>query len=173
LAASRFPKQSDAQGKYIAELNVEGEALLETLGRCLTAGSTLFVNDYGFERGETLPVQYANGTLRAYYRHRVLDDSLLWPGLLDITHHVDFAAMAEAARRGGLTLASFQTQSEFLQKHGILDRLACDIKHGVEQNAEHNNAQGEMAYRSAAQAVRTLIAPEAMGGIFKVMEFRR
>ncbi|MDR2017191.1 MAG: SAM-dependent methyltransferase, partial [Burkholderiales bacterium] len=100
LAASRFP----AQGDYVAELNIAGEALLETLGRCLAPGSTLFVNDYGFEREGALPAQYASGTLRAYYRHRLLDDPLLWPGLLDITAHVDFVAMAEAAQRGGLAL---------------------------------------------------------------------
>ncbi|MDR2172790.1 MAG: SAM-dependent methyltransferase [Burkholderiales bacterium] len=157
LANLRFP----AQGDYVAELNVAGEALLETLGKCLTPGSTLFVNDYGFERHGTLLAQYADGTLRAYYRHHVLDDPLLWPGLLDITHHVDFVAMTEAAQRGGLVLVSFQAQGEFLQKHGILDNLT------------HSGAPDEAAYLSAAQAVRTLIAPEAMGGIFKVAEFQR
>ena len=161
LAAARFPEHGD----YMAEINVAGEALIETLGKSLTTGSTLFANDYGFERGEVLPAHYARGTLRAYYRHRVLDDPLLWPGLLDITYHVDFVAMAEAAQRGGLTLASFQTQGEFLQQHGILDALA----HG----AEYNNATDEAAYLSAAKAVRALIDPDAMGGIFKVAEFRR
>ena len=157
LASSRFL----AQGDVVAELNVAGEALLKTLGTCLTAGSTLFVNDYGFERHGTLPAQYAQGTLRAYYRHHVLDDPLLWPGLLDITYHVDFVAMAEAAQRGGLALTSFQTQQAFLQKHGILDGLT---RIGTPEEA---------AYLSAAQAVRTLIDPAAMGGIFKVAEFRR
>jgi SAM-dependent MidA family methyltransferase len=157
LAAARFP----AQGDYVAELNTAGEALLETLGRCLTPGSTLFVNDYGFERDGVLPPQYANGTLRAYYRHRLLNDPLLWPGLLDITAHVDFVAMAEAAQRGGLVLTSFQTQGAFLQKHGILEELT------------QCGAPEEAAYLTAAQAVRTLIDPEAMGGIFKVAEFRR
>ncbi|MCL2309240.1 MAG: SAM-dependent methyltransferase [Proteobacteria bacterium] len=157
LASLRFP----ARGDYVAELNISGEALFETLGKCLTPGSTLFVNDYGFERSETLPTQYTGGTLRAYYRHHVLADPLLWPGLLDITYHVDFVAMAEAAQRGGLALMSFQTQREFLQEHGILDGLA---RSGAPEGA---------AYLSAAQAVRTLIDPEAMGGIFKVAEFRR
>ncbi|MDR0247308.1 MAG: SAM-dependent methyltransferase, partial [Burkholderiales bacterium] len=157
LASSRFP----AQGDYVAELNIAGEALLETLGQRLTRGSTLFVNDYGFEREGALPAQYAQGTLRAYYRHRLLNDPLLWPGLLDITYHVDFVAIAEAAQRGGLALVSFQTQGEFLQKHGILNNL---VRSGRPEEA---------AYLSSAQAVRTLIDPEAMGGIFKVAEFRR
>jgi SAM-dependent MidA family methyltransferase len=91
----------------------------------------------------------------------LLDDPLLWPGLLDITAHVDFVAMAEAAQRGGLALLSFQTQQEFLQRHGILDELA------------RNGAPEETAYLTAAQAVRTLIDSEVMGGIFKVAEFRR
>ncbi|MDR2243840.1 MAG: SAM-dependent methyltransferase [Burkholderiales bacterium] len=156
LAASRFP----VRGDYVAELNIAGEALLETLGQRLTSGSTLFIIDYGFERAETLPAQYAGGTLRAYYRHHVLNDPLLWPGLLDITCHVDFVAMAEAAQRGGLALTSFQTQGEFLQKQGILDHLT------------RIGAPEEAAYLSAAQAVRTLINPEAMGGVFKVVVFR-
>ncbi len=157
LALARFPPQGD----YIAEFNVAGEALLETLGRSLAPGSALFVSDYGFERHGSLPAQYAGGTLRAYYRHRLLDDPLLWPGLLDITAHVDFVAMAEAARRGGLTLNGFQTQGEFLRERGILDRLA------------HGGISGEATHLSAAQAVRTLLDAEAMGEVFKVAEFRR
>ncbi len=37
-----------------------------------------------------------------HYRHRAHDDPFAWPGLTDITAHVDFTAMAEAGERAGL-----------------------------------------------------------------------
>ena len=42
------------------------------------------------------------GTLRCHYRHRVHDDPFWFPGLSDITSHVDFTAVAEAGFEAGL-----------------------------------------------------------------------
>ena len=59
-----------------------------------------------------------------HYRHRAHDDPFAWPGLTDITAHVDFTAMAEAGERAGLEVAGFTAQAPFLLGCGILDALA-------------------------------------------------
>ena len=64
-------------------------------------GAMLFV-DYGYPRGEYYLPERSDGTLRAYYRHRMHDDPLLWPGLQDLTASVDFTALAEAGVAAGL-----------------------------------------------------------------------
>ncbi|HEU0307187.1 MAG TPA: SAM-dependent methyltransferase, partial [Lysobacter sp.] len=51
-------------------------------------GAMLFV-DYGHPRGEFYQPDRRDGTLRAYYRHRMHAEPLLWPGLQDLTASVD------------------------------------------------------------------------------------
>ena len=58
-----------------------------------------------------------------HYRHRVHADPFLWPGLADLTAHVDFTAIAEAGERAGLRVAGFASQASFLIGCGILDLL--------------------------------------------------
>ncbi|MDR1528823.1 MAG: SAM-dependent methyltransferase [Burkholderiales bacterium] len=150
-AQKRFPPDGD----YTAEINLDAEALIETLARALVAAKghhTLWVVDYGFERGAHLPEHYADGTLRAYYRHHLLDDIFYLPGLIDITAHIDFVSILEAAQRGELVLANFQTQREWLLSHGLLDELQ------------------RCGAPNTPEAVQTLIAPDAMGNIFKTLE---
>ena len=61
------------------------------------SGALLFV-DYGFPRREYYHPQRSEGTLMCHYRHRAHADPFLWPGLADITAHVDFSAMARSRR---------------------------------------------------------------------------
>ena len=58
-----------------------------------------------------------------HYRHRAHADPFLWPGLSDLTAHVDFTAMALAGERAGLQVAGYASQAAFLLGCGILDRL--------------------------------------------------
>ncbi|MEP6678848.1 MAG: SAM-dependent methyltransferase, partial [Betaproteobacteria bacterium] len=90
LAGARF-----AAGDYASELNPAAEALVEDLARRLGAGAMLIV-DYGFPHAEYYHPQRDGGTLMAHYRHRAHGDPLRWPGLTDLTAHVDFTAIAEA-----------------------------------------------------------------------------
>ena len=59
-----------------------------------------------------------------HYRHRAHDDPFYYPGLCDVTAHVDFTAMAAAGTRAGLQVAGFCPQAPFLLGCGILDALA-------------------------------------------------
>ena len=87
------PRASPAGVDYLSEINPAAEALVETIGRRL-AGGALLVVDYGFPAAEYYHPQRDQGTLMGHYRHRAHADPFLWPGLSDLTAHVDFSAIA-------------------------------------------------------------------------------
>lgn len=152
LAAARFPRDGDCS----SELNPAAEALVEDIGRRFVRGAALFV-DYGFPAAEYYHPQRNEGTLMCHYRHRAHGDPFAWPGLTDITAHVDFTAMAKAGERAGLAVAGFAAQAPFLMGCGILDALAA------------TGAPESMAYIRAAAAVQTLLSPSEMGELVKVL----
>jgi SAM-dependent MidA family methyltransferase len=156
LARARFPEHGD----YQSELNPAAEALVATIARRIASGALLIV-DYGFPRHELYHPQRRDGTLVGHYRHRVHADPFLWPGLSDLTAHVDFTAIAEAGERAGLHVAQFATQASFLLGGGILDRL------------REVGAPETVAYLRAAAAVQKLVSPAEMGELFKVLLLAR
>ena len=155
-AEARFPPDID----YASEVNPAAEALVRELARRLARGA-LLVLDYGYARHEYYHPQRDEGTLVGHYRHRVHGDPLLWPGLSDLTAHVDFTAIAEAGEAEGLHVAGYASQAAFLLGCGILDRLA---RTGVPQTAR---------YLRAAAAVQQLTSPAEMGELFKVLALAR
>src|SRR2546430_11544361 len=44
--------------------------------------------------------------------HRALADPFCYPGLIDMTAHVDFSAMARAGIAAGMSVAGFATQAD-------------------------------------------------------------
>ncbi|HMA31922.1 MAG TPA: SAM-dependent methyltransferase [Casimicrobiaceae bacterium] len=156
LARARFP----AEGDYVSEINPAAEALVATLARRLRSGAMMVV-DYGFPRAEYYHPQRSEGTLIGHYRHHSHADPFLWPGLSDLTAHVDFTAVAEAAEGAGLRVAGFATQASFLLGCGILDLLAA------------TGAPESVAYLRETAAVQKLISPAEMGEMFKVLLLSR
>jgi len=152
FAAARFPEA----GEYLSEINPAAEALVETIGTRIVAGAALFI-DYGFPAAEYYHPQRSEGTLMCHYRHRAHGDPFAWPGLTDITAHVDFTAIAAAGERGGFEAAGFTAQAPFLLGCGILDALAAI------------GAPETLAYIRAAASVQKLLAPSEMGELFKVL----
>ena len=152
LAAQRFP----ATGDYVSEINPAAEALVENVGRRMDAGALLII-DYGFPQGEFYHAQRSEGTLMGHYRHRAHADPFLWPGLSDLTAHVDFTAISLAGERAGLHVAGYAPQAAFLLSCGILERLA------------ETGDPASAAYLREAAAVNNLTSPAEMGELFKVL----
>src|SRR5436305_2361738 len=88
---------------YQSEIGLAARAWMRTLGERLAEGA-IFVIDYGFPRHEYYHPQRATGTLMCHYRHQAHGDPFLHPGEQDVTAHVDFSALADAARAARLTL---------------------------------------------------------------------
>jgi SAM-dependent MidA family methyltransferase len=156
IARERFPPEGD----YVSEVNPAAEALVATLGRRLASGALLIV-DYGFPAREYYHPQRSEGTLVGHYRHRVHADPFLWPGLSDLTAHVDFTAIAEAGARAGLQVKAFATQASFLLGCGILDLL------------RDAGPPDSLDYLRAVSEVQKLLAPSEMGELFKVLLLAR
>ncbi|MGM0412197.1 MAG: class I SAM-dependent methyltransferase [Pseudomonadota bacterium] len=141
---------------YESEVGLAAADWVATLGERLESGRAILV-DYGFPRHEFYHPQRATGTLMGHYRHHAHADPYLYPGLSDLTAHVDFTAAAEAAHGAGLQVAGFATQAHYLMSLGLAEA------------AEQVNPVDQRAQLEAARAMRTLTMPEEMGELFKVL----
>ena len=127
----------------------------------LDKGALLFA-DYGYPRREYYLPERDEGTLRAYYRHRVHNDPYLWPGLQDLTASVDFTALAEAGTHAGFDLAGYTTQANFLLGNGLQARLD-----------EAQARADEATLLRLRNEAKRLTLPSEMGERFQVMGFAR
>lgn len=146
---------------YVSEVNLAAEDWVRSIAAVLEVGLVLLV-DYGFPRHEYYHAQRSSGTLMCHYRHHAHDDPLILPGLQDITSHVDFTAVAEAAHAAGLSVSGYTTQAYFLFGAGLA--LLTEAAH-----AELDTA-GQLAL---ANQVRRLTLPHEMGELFKVIGLSR
>jgi SAM-dependent MidA family methyltransferase len=140
---------------YNSEINLAAQAWMTSIAAIVQQGVVLLV-DYGFPAHEFYHAQRSMGTLMCHYRHRAHGDPFLYVGLQDITAHVDFTAMAEAADKAGLEVAGFTTQAHFL------------LGLGIEQFV--GEAEDTM---KLAQQLKQLVLPSEMGELFKVIAFSR
>lgn len=143
---------------YRSEIQFVARAFIKSLGGTLARGAALFI-DYGFPRHEYYHLERARGTLMCHYRHRAHDDPFFLPGLEDITTHLDFSAIAQAGREGGLDLLGYISQAQFLVNCGITGILA------------ETPASDAAAYAPLASQAQKLLSPAEMGELIKVIAF--
>lgn len=158
-AAEEIGQQCTLPPGYESELSLAVRAWTAEWGRRLGCGALLLI-DYGFPRREFYHPQRARGTLMCHYRHRAHPDPFFWPGLQDLTVHVDFTAVIAAGHAAGLELLGYANQGQFLINCGILNDLAA-------------LPQGTQDYFRAAGAVGKLLMPHEMGELFKVIAIGR
>jgi SAM-dependent MidA family methyltransferase len=149
---------------YTTEIPEAGPAWIATLAQRLSQGALLLI-DYGFPRHEFYHHERTGGTLMCHYRHRAHPDPYYWPGLQDITSHVDFTSIAEAGFDAGLNVTGYCSQASWLLDAGLLDLLA------AHQPTDFTQADG--AWVRTQQAVQTLLSPAEMGEFFKVILLTR
>jgi SAM-dependent MidA family methyltransferase len=145
---------------YESEINLALPAWINSLADILAQGLILLV-DYGFPQREYYHSQRSQGTLICHYQHQVHDNPLILIGLQDITAHVNFTAVAEAAVATDLQVTGYTTQGDFLLACGILERLAA------------YDPNDSVTYLRIAQQVKTLLLPSEMGELFKVIALTR
>jgi len=145
---------------YVTETHEAALAFTKTVCTMLTCGAAFFI-DYGFPRREFYHAQRATGTLMCHYRHRAHADPFLYPGLQDMTAHVEFTGIAEAGVEAGADLLGFTSQARFLMNAGITDVLSALDPADVKR------------FLPAANAVQKLLSEAEMGELFKVIAFSR
>lgn len=145
---------------FVSEINLAAADWTAAWAGILGKGALLLI-DYGFPRHEYYHPQRDTGTLMCHYRHHAHGDPFFLPGLQDITAHVDFTAIVEAAIEGGfdagMELLGYTTQAAFLLNCGLTEVLA------------RIPAEDHRRYLPQAQAANKLISPAEMGELFKVV----
>ena len=138
---------------YESEINLLMKGWITSLTDILHTGLILLI-DYGFPRYEYYHPDRNQGTIACHYRHHSHFDPLILIGIQDITAHVDFTALAEAALPS-LTVAGFTYQAVFLLNCGITSFIP---------------AYEDPALRyEIMQQIKKLTLPSEMGELFKAI----
>jgi SAM-dependent MidA family methyltransferase len=144
---------------YLTEIQPQACGLITSLADCVQRGVLLLL-DYGFDAATYYHPQRSRGTLMCHYRHHAHDDPFFWPGLQDITTHVDFSAIWCAADAAGWQLEGYASQAGFLLDAGVLEALAA-------------LPPGDAATLRETAAVQKLLSPAEMGELFKAIAFSK
>ncbi len=152
LARLLRPDVAAAPETSIAEVSPAIRGAVTAIGRRLVhyGGAALLI-DYGYA------TPAAGDSLQAVRRHRyhpVLDD----PGEADLTAHVDFDAVGQAARLSGVDVHGPVEQGAFLTRLGILERAQRLVRDADESLA-----------RDIVDGMNRLVSPQRMGSLFKVI----
>jgi len=146
---------------YRTEVNLAANRWIQAVGTKLRNGFVLIV-DYGYPRDEYYRPERIEGTLSCYSRHRRTYNPFERPGQIDITAHVDFTSLAEAAGQADLHVAGYTDQHHFMV--GAAESRLRALEQAIE-------AQGGLTRAQSAflGAYRTLMHPGNMGMAFKFL----
>ena len=135
----------------IVETSPARDEAVGSIATCLAAkgGAALFI-DYGHERSAP------GDTLQAVRGHR-FSPILAYPGEQDLTSHVDFEALVNAARDAGASVTPLVSQGEWLRRLGIEARAQALSRANPDRAGE------------VQSALERLTGREQMGQLFKVL----
>lgn len=145
---------------FRTEIQLAALGFVRTLAPVLEKGVAFFV-DYGFPTREYYHAQRKDGTLMCHYRHHAHSDPFFAPGLQDITCHIDFSAVARAARENGVDLLGYTSQAQFLINCGITEVMS------------RTPARDSTKFLPLANQANRLTSVVEMGELFKVIALGR
>ncbi len=145
---------------YTSEIHLAMRQFLNTISSRLSKGGLLMI-DYGFDEYEYYHPQRDMGTLIGHYRHHSVHNPFFYPGLMDLTCHINFSSVAEVCTNNDLIITGYTTQANFLLNLGLLNNLA------------QTGDIGSNDYIKASSNAQMLIAPHEMGELFKVIGFAK
>ncbi len=153
LLAALAPLGSGYPEGYRTEVRTCLRSFLAPLADALESGWMLWA-DYGFARNEYYHPGRTSGTLRTFSKHQAGEDPLSHPGEKDITAHVDFTSIAEAAAILGGRAVEFRSQGAWLTE------MARDWLAGLEGAPDS----------SLLRQFQTLTHPAQLGSSFHFLE---
>jgi len=139
------------------EVPLLGQHYISKLATALDRGFVIAI-DYGYTRDEQLAGRH-RGTVMAYRRHSASANPYEAPGEQDITAHVNFTALAAAAKQNGMQVQPLLTQSQFLMGIGEKTQFA--------EAFEDCRLPQERA--KVALQLKHLVTPAGMGESFHVL----
>jgi SAM-dependent MidA family methyltransferase len=145
----------------IIEINLDAMEWLALIARTIQRGFLVTI-DYGDLARHLWTPDRRSGTLRSFYRHRLIDSPLERVGEQDITASVNFTALIEYGRNFGFELVSYERQTAFLTRMGLIERIA----------AEHS-ASDTLDDLKKRLAVKNLFVPGGISDSFHVLIQRK
>lgn len=149
-------KVSLAEGQII-EINLDAIDWLRRVSASLESGHLVTI-DYGDTSAHLCGPDRLEGTLRSFYRHRLIDSPLERIGEQDITASVNFTALIEYGRDFGLEVVSYERQTAFLMRNGLIERIAA-----------MESAAGAIADLKERLAIKNLFVPGGVSDNFRVL----
>ncbi|MFT3964710.1 MAG: SAM-dependent methyltransferase [Sphingobium sp.] len=138
------------QGAVVERCPAGVEIMRDLAERIAAQGGAMLAIDYGHE-GPAV-----GDTMQAVQAHRFADP-FLDPGARDLTAHVDFTALGDAAAEGGCNVSPVVEQGQFLIRLGIGARSGALAQKAPDKREE------------LVAAMLRLTDPAEMGRLFKVM----
>jgi SAM-dependent MidA family methyltransferase len=156
---AQISDKTDLPVGYLTEIHPIACGFMNSAAQMLTSGGAgmLLWIDYGFPAAEYYLHQRDQGTLMCHYRHHAHAEPFYWPGLQDITSHVDFSAIARTGELAGLEMLCYTSQAAFLIHAGIGELLM------------RSSPADPLNYLPQANALQKLVSPAEMGELFKVL----
>jgi SAM-dependent MidA family methyltransferase len=145
----------------IIEINLDAIDWIGRMAGTLEHGLLVTI-DYGDTAQHLCTPDRRSGTLRSFHRHRLIDSPLERIGEQDITASVNFTALIEYGRDLGFELVSYERQTAFLTRMGLIERIA----------AEHD-ASDSLDDLKGRLALKNLFVPGGVSDSFRVLIQRR
>jgi NADH dehydrogenase [ubiquinone] 1 alpha subcomplex assembly factor 7 len=144
---------AEVRGAYSGEILELSPAAVDTMQRLAKKvalqGGAILALDYGYASTQT------GETLQAVKSH-AFADVLDEPGDADISAHVNFGVLGDAARADGLAVPPIVNQGDFLIRLGLGERAKALALANPKEAA------------NIARAIERLTSPQQMGSLFKV-----
>ncbi|NDT20847.1 SAM-dependent methyltransferase, partial [Francisella tularensis subsp. holarctica] len=144
---------------YTSEINTWIRPWVKSLREVLSQG-IVFLCDYGYHRSLYYSKDRYMGTLACYHQHHVNFEPFINIGEQDITAHVDFTTVVEAAIEEGFQLDGFMTQANFLKRANI-----AEVFSNISQRLSTNQL---LKY---SNDIKDLLLNDKLAEVFKVMAF--
>jgi len=145
----------------IVEINLDALDWLARMAKAVSRGLLMTI-DYGDVAQQLWTRDRRFGTLRSFYRHRLIDSPLERVGEQDITASVNFTALIEYGGDFGFELVSYERQTTFLTRLGLIERIAS--RHDPSDSLEDLKER---------LAVKNLFVPGGVSDSFRVLVQRR
>ena len=135
---------------FETEVNLAAPKLVGKIAAKLSRGVILTI-DYGFPRTEFYSLHRSRGSLQVRANQKTLSSPFHEIGLADISVHVEWTSLAEAAQSSGAKPIGFTDQHHFLT--GIISTFFPEVKFDP----------------SEKRALQTLLHPEMLGRNFQAL----
>jgi SAM-dependent MidA family methyltransferase len=145
----------------VIEVNLDAMEWLGRTAQTIQCGFLITI-DYGDLAGHLWTPGRRSGTLRSFYKHRLIDSPLERVGEQDITASVNFTVLIEYGRDLGFELVSYERQTAFLTRMGLIERMAA--QHGSRDTLDDLKER---------LAVKNLFVPGGISDSFHVLIQRK